>query len=64
MIGKPKDTLKKAEEFNANFTLTNKGVVLNVDNDENRRLAESCYRTRKTIINPIIDWTEAEVWAF
>lgn len=40
------------------------GVVLNDDNDENRRTVEHCYRTRKTLLNPIVDWTDEDVWEF
>ena len=41
-----------------------KGIVLNDDNDESRRMVESCYRTQKTLVNPIIDWTDDDVWEF
>lgn len=37
---------------------------MNEDNDENRRLAEFCYRTQKMLLNPIVDWTDEEVWEF
>lgn len=40
------------------------GLILNDDNDESRRAVEQCYRTRKTLVNPIIDWTDADVWEF
>ena len=40
------------------------GVVLNDDNDEARRSVEACFRTRKTLVNPIIDWEDEEVWEF
>lgn len=40
------------------------GIVMNLDNDNNRRTIEQCYRTRKTLINPIIDWTDDDVWEF
>ena len=40
------------------------GIVLTNDNDESRRLVEQCYRRNKTTVNPIIDWTESEVWEF
>ena len=40
------------------------GVVLNNDNDEGRELIESCYRMRKTVLNPIINWTDGDVWEF
>lgn len=38
------------------------GILLNLDNSENRRMVEQCYRTRKTLLNPIIDFTDKEVW--
>lgn len=38
--------------------------MLNDDNDESRRAVELCYRTRKTLVNPIIDWDESDVWEF
>lgn len=40
------------------------GVVLNDDNDEARRAVEVCFRTRKTLVNPIIDWSDEDVWEF
>ncbi len=30
----------------------------------NRKLIETCYKTATFTVNPIIDWTEAEVWEF
>lgn len=39
-------------------------LILTNDSEENRRLVEHCYRRRKTLVNPIIEWTEAEVWEF
>jgi len=39
-------------------------VVLNDDNDANRRAVEHCYRTHKTLINPIVDWLDEDVWEF
>lgn len=60
-----KKTKKTLENLGANFTKTDKGgVVLNDDNDESRRAVEICYRTRKTLVNPIIDWDESDVWEF
>jgi len=38
--------------------------VLNLDNDSARRVVEQCYRTTKTLVNPIIDWSNADVWEF
>lgn len=63
--GKSKKTQKKLKEIGANFTPTDRGgVVLNLDNAEERRAVEMCYRTRRTLVNPIIDWTDDEVWEF
>lgn len=62
---KPTTKLKKTlEENNADFRQTGKGIVMNTDNDESRRMVEQCYRTNKTLMNPIIDWSEADVWRF
>lgn len=40
------------------------GVVLRLDNRENARIVEMCYKNHTTLINPIIDWTTEEVWEF
>ena len=40
------------------------GVVLRMDNRDNARIVEMCYRTHTTLVNPIIDWTDVEVWEF
>lgn len=64
-IGKPKNTEKIAKQLGATYTLNRNGnVILNDDNDANRRMVEQCYRTRKTIVNPIIDWMDTDVWEF
>ena len=39
-------------------------LILNNDNTENREMVEQCIRQGKVIINPIIDWTEPDVWEF
>lgn len=40
------------------------GIIFNDDNDENRRMIEQCYRTHKTLVNPIVDWADDDVWEF
>lgn len=39
-------------------------LVLNYDDDIARRMAEHCYRTRRVMLNPIIDWEDSDVWEF
>lgn len=42
----------------------NGGVILTNDNAESRRTVEFCYKRHKTTLNPIIEWTDADVWNF
>ena len=65
IIGKPKQTQKYADENGIEYKLNKNGsIILNDDNDENRRMVEHCYRTRKTMLNPIVDWEDTDVWEF
>ena len=40
------------------------GIVLVNDNADSRRMVEQCYARGKTTLNPIIDWTDRDVWIF
>ena len=40
------------------------GVVLNNDNEDSRKMIEQCYKQTKTVVNPIIDWLDEDVWEF
>lgn len=40
------------------------GFVMNMDDDASRRTVEQCYRTSKTLVNPIVDWDEEDVWEY
>ena len=63
--GKPVSTQKIANDVGADFKLNKHGdVIMNDDNDTNRRMVEQCYRTRKTMVNPIVDWLNEDVWDF
>lgn len=41
-----------------------KKLMLNADNDENRKMFENCSLKGKRVLNPIIDWTDDDVWEF
>lgn len=41
-----------------------KKIILNNDNDDQRRLFESCALKAKRVCNPIIDWTDDDVWDY
>lgn len=38
--------------------------ILFNDNDEDRRQLEHCIPKQKYVVNPIIDWSEADVWQY
>lgn len=40
------------------------GLMLNNDNDVSRKLVESCYKKHTTVLNPIIDWSDKDIWDF
>lgn len=65
ILGNDQAIQSAADEIGADYETTKKGgLVMNADNDKNRRLVEHCYRTQAAMVNPIIDWTEADVWQF
>lgn len=39
-------------------------MILNNDNDEKRKLFENCRIQAKRVCNPIIDWTDQDVWDY
>ena len=41
-----------------------KKIILANDNDDRRKLFEHCMQKRKSVCNPIIDWTDADVWDY
>lgn len=65
-VTKPGKTIKRIlAEIDVGYDETpSGGIVLNLDNGDMRRPVEMCYRSHKTILNPIVDWAEEEVWHF
>lgn len=60
-----KKLINRALDENDAASLTKSGhLVMNDDNDESRRMVEQCYRTKRTMLNPIIDWDDDDVWEF
>jgi len=41
-----------------------KKFMLNSDNDEARQMVEQCQIRSKHVLNPIVDWTDEQVWDF
>lgn len=65
IIGKPKSTQKMAEKIGAQYRITRQGgMVFDSDNILGRELVESCYKTRRITVNPIVDWLDNDVWEF
>lgn len=65
LIGKPKTAQKSATEAGIEYRVNKQGgLIMDVDNDEAREWVEDCYRSHKTMINPIVDWTDDDVWEF
>ena len=62
IVGRGAEKIKEVRE--ANGIQAKRGIVLNHDNAETRRAVEVCFRTRKTLVNPIIDWEDEDVWEF
>lgn len=65
IVGKKKTTIKFLHDNDIEHSTTQKaGVILNFDNTGSRRAVEHCYRTTSTMINPILSWSEDDVWEF
>lgn len=59
------ESVRRAKQgAEAKILKSGKALILNLDNDDDRRTIEQCYRTQKTLINPILDWTDEDVWEF
>ena len=43
---------------------TSKRIIINNDNDDKRQLFENCRLQAKRVCNPIVDWTDNDVWDY
>lgn len=65
LLRKPKTAQKSAEAAGVEYRVNKQGgLIMDVDNDEARQWLEDCYRSHKTMLNPIVDWTDDDVWEF
>ena len=71
VIGKEKSTQKLLENMGLSYKVTKSGgVVLNAQTGDNEVLRDQtdflhhCYRDRSVTVNPIVDWTDRDVWDF
>ena len=39
-------------------------MLLNYDNDEAVQTVYTCFRTNKVLVNPLINWTDDDVWRY
>lgn len=63
--GAPKHTQRAADEIGANYLVNSKGgVMLGEITEENRRLIGTVYKKTDISVNPIVDWSENDVWEF
>lgn len=66
--GKPKTTQKQLEDLGIPYTITEYGSIkMSMDNEMARDqgdFLQHCYRDRSVTVNPIVDWTDDDVWSF
>ena len=68
IVGKEKTTLKQLEAAGVDYIQTKQGgVKMSYDNESvatKNNFVQQCYINRNVSVNPIVDWTEEDVWDF
>lgn len=54
--------IKDSDDFK--ITKTGGAILLNYDNDESVQMVYTCFRTNKVLVNPIINWSDDDVWKY
>ena len=57
------ESIRRKNNHGLITVMTDRKMLMN-DNDETRQLVESCYKQKKTVLNPIINWEDEDVWEF
>lgn len=39
-------------------------AIMQLDNIDGRKIVDTCFKTNRTMINPIVDWEDSDVWEF
>lgn len=61
-----KNIQKQAEEKGVSYYISPKGglIINNNDNGDTREFVEHCSLQAKVLVNPIVEWTDSDVWEF
>lgn len=60
-----KKLINEQTENNPSAQLNRSGSLIFMnDNEETKQVVEHCFRKKRTTLNPIIDWSENDVWEF
>lgn len=66
ILGKPKTLAKEADNRGVEYEISPKGgiIINNNDNGEVRDYVEHCSMQAKVLVNPIVEWSDKDVWDF
>lgn len=57
---------KQKKNLPIEIRITKQGgaAIMQLDNIDGRKIVDTCFRTNRTMINPIVDWEDSDVWEF